>query len=108
MRKYMVLIAVVFGLLLAAGCGKKAKEWGPPVKATPEQIAMVSDGTVMVSPQSGKTIRKTDQTPALVYKGRLYFFSCEKSLAEFEKDPDRHALGVQSPNGMDISHTLDD
>ena len=44
MRKYMVLIAVVFGLLLAAGCGEKAKEWGPPVKATPEQIALVSDG----------------------------------------------------------------
>ena len=108
MRKYSIMIMFLFGMILAAGCAKKPKVWGPPVPATPEQIALMADGTKMISPQSGKPIVKSAQTPALVYKGRLYFFCCKRTVAEFEKDPDKYVLDVLSPNGLDISHTLED
>jgi YHS domain-containing protein len=70
--------------------------------ATAQEVALVPDGTQLVSPDSGKPILKNSSTPAWVYEGRLYFFCCPESRKKCMDDP-RLLQNVRSPNGYDLS-----
>lgn len=73
-----------------------------PVEATSEEHAFIEDGTVMISPVSGKTITKNSRTPALVYLNRLYFFCCRVDMRKFMENPGQYVDLVEIPNGMNI------
>jgi YHS domain-containing protein len=64
-------------------------------------VALVPDGTLLYSPDSGKPIQKNRATPALVYAGRLYFFCCPTSMQQCQVNP---ALlrNAKPPNGYDL------
>jgi protein-L-isoaspartate(D-aspartate) O-methyltransferase len=79
---------------------------------------MVLDGTELVSPNSGKPIVKDANTPALMYKGRLYFFCCpvcmqkcagDPSLLRTAKPPNGFRMGEtgQGPSGYTVRSVLD-
>lgn len=63
---------------------------------------MVQNGTVMTSAASGNSVTKSNQTPSVVYKNRLYFFCCQSHMREFCANPDQYISKVKLPNGMDI------
>jgi YHS domain-containing protein len=69
--------------------------------ATPQEIALVPDGTLLYSPDSGKPIQKNSGTPALVYAGRLYFFCCPTSMQKCQADPSL-LRNAKAPNGYDL------
>lgn len=73
-----------------------------PTVATNQQIALVQNGTVMASPASGQSVTKSNQTPSVVYKNRLYFFCCQSHMRRFCASPEQFVSQVQLPNGMDI------
>jgi hypothetical protein len=102
----------LFGLL---GCGKQEEPKTPAATtsstaapeatvarpATPEEVALVPNGTELYSPESGKPLQKTDLTPALVYNGRLYFLCCPVCMSNCQAKPS--LLGVaKPPNGYDL------
>ena len=70
--------------------------------ATAQEIALVPDGTLLYSPDSGKPIQKNARTPALVYGGRLYFFCCPTSMQMCQADP-RMLQNAKHPNGYDLA-----
>ena len=114
----LVCLASV-GLFTCVGCGRqKTPESAVPPKpgaevsvampamekarlATPQEIARVADGTLLVSPDSGKQLQKNSGTPALVYKGRLYFVCCPACLQKCLASPSLLQNAV-APNGFDL------
>lgn len=111
-------------LLIAVGCGQKEPSNMaqsqmrnatipiaplPPIAegvrpATPEEISMVPDGTQIYSPDSGKPTVKNANTPALVYKGRLYFFCCPTCMMKCGSDPSLLKT-AKPPNGYRLGET---
>ena len=75
--------------------------------ATPEDIALVPDGTRVLSPDSGKPVVKRANTPALVYKGRLYLFCCPTSMMKCGIDP-RVLQNATPPNGFELGELSKD
>jgi len=73
-----------------------------PTVATHQQFALVLNGTEMVSPASGQSFTKSNKTPAVIYKNRLYFFCCQSHTRTFCTYPERFVNQVELPNGMDI------
>lgn len=69
--------------------------------ATPEEAALVPDGTQLVSPESGKAIQKNALTPALVYDGRLYFVCCAVCLKKCQTSPSL-LQDTKPPNGYEL------
>jgi hypothetical protein len=112
----ITLVCLAAGCLFAlVGCGEQQ---GPktaaspavsptvsaakaPCAATREEIALVPDGTQLVSPESGKTVLKNASTPALVHDGRLYFVCCDVCVQKCQADPSL-LQGVKAPNGYDL------
>jgi hypothetical protein len=106
---------------LAAGCIFAWVRWGqeeapktPPQitsaaapvaaaarQATPQEVALVPDGTQLYSPESGKPVRKSSGTPALVYGGRLYFLCCAVCMRKCQADPSL-LKDAKPPNGYDL------
>ena len=41
-------------------------------------------------PVSGKVITDTKNAPKYTYRGKTYYFSCQKCLAEFKKNPEKY------------------
>jgi YHS domain-containing protein len=41
-------------------------------------------------PVSGKVITDTKKAPKYTYRGKTYYFSCQKCLAEFKKNPEKY------------------
>jgi YHS domain-containing protein len=83
---------------LARQSGATAPSAAVPRLATPDEVAKVPDGTKMISPESGKPVTKSPSTPALVYRGRLYFFCCAVCLRKCQADP-RYLDDARPPNG---------
>ena len=106
MRMNTLIIVGILSVILATGCDRQAKSVAYPVRATADQLALVKDGTQMISPVSNKSITKSPKTPGLVYRDKLYLFCCEGSMGKFQAYPNQYVNSVQPPNGMDISHTL--
>lgn len=74
---------------------------------TVEHRALIKDGTVMISPISGKRITKNANTPGVVYKNRLYFFCCSKDMSKFAANPELYTSFVPQPNGMEIPQVFE-
>ena len=68
---------------------------------TVEEVAEVSDGTQLISPESGKPVVKQASTPVLVYDGRLYFFCCAVCVRKCEANPNLLKQARQ-PNGFEL------
>jgi hypothetical protein len=83
----------------STAAGRPATAAGRP--ATAQEVALISDGTELYSPESDKLIQKSPTTPALVYGGRLYFFCCPTSMKRCEADPSL-LQSAKSPNGYDL------
>lgn len=114
----LVCLASV-GLFSCVGCGRQEapKSVVPPKTAaavpaavpvgakarpaTPQETALVPDGIQLVSPDSGKQLQKGPGTPALVYKGRLYFVCCPSCLQKCLASPSLLQNAV-APNGFDL------
>ena len=73
-----------------------------PRQATPQEVALVPDGTQLYSPDSGKAIQKTPSTLALVHGGRLYFVCCPTTMRKCQADPSL-LKDAKPPNGYDLS-----
>ena len=69
--------------------------------ATPQEVALVPDGTQLISAESGKAIQKNASTPALVYEGRLYFLCCEVCRQKCVANP-KLLLDAKPPNGYEL------
>ena len=79
------------------GCGKPEA----PRTPTPQEVALVPDGTQLISPDSGKPIKKNPGTPALVYDGRLYFFCCPVCMQKCQANLSLLRT-AKPPNGYDL------
>lgn len=115
------LVCLASGCLFAlVSCGKQEapKTTSPPTAplptasvtapvaaaarlATPQEVALVPDGTQLVSPESGKVIQKNASTPALVHDGRLYFICCAVSLQKCLGNPSL-LQDAKPPNGYEL------
>lgn len=57
-----ILIVVGFlAVILVTGCNRQAKSTAQPVRATAAQLALVKDGTTMISSVSNKSITKSSK-----------------------------------------------
>jgi protein-L-isoaspartate(D-aspartate) O-methyltransferase len=63
---------------------------------------MVPDGTRLISPDSGKPIIKSADTPALVYNDRLYFFCCPTCMLKCGSAPGLLQT-AKPPNGFRLA-----
>jgi YHS domain-containing protein len=94
----MALACLASGCMFTlVGCGRQEA----PKTATPQEVALVPDGTQLYSPDSGKPIQKNSSTPALVYDGRLYFFCCPTSMQQCQANPSL-LRNARPPNGYDL------
>jgi len=114
------------GMFALAGCGKQeAAQTAPTTAASPpanvaapavsapvlvakvarpptvKEVALVPDGTQLISPDSGKPVVKNASTPALVYDGRLYFLCCAICMQKCEANPSL-LLDAKAPNGYEL------
>lgn len=97
------LCFIAFVLLVPMLVSSQGQTTDKPLTPTVEERSLIEDGTVMISPVSGKKIIKKSSTPALVYRNRLYFFCCRKDMKKFINDIDMYSNMVPPPNGIDIS-----
>ena len=116
----IALVCLASGSMFAlVGCGKQEAAQtapttaAPPAASTPvavekvarpptvAEVALVPDGTQLVSPESKKAITKNSGTPALVYDGRLYFLCCAICVQKCQANP-RLLLDAEPPNGYDL------
>ena len=117
----IALACLTVGCLVAlAGCGKQEAPVTAPTPtapppaasvtapatagarlATPQEVALVPDGTQLVSAESGKPIQKSASTPALVYQGRLYFLCCAVCVQKCQANP-KLLLDAKPPNGYEL------
>ncbi|MBN2139155.1 MAG: thioredoxin domain-containing protein [Sedimentisphaerales bacterium] len=97
-----ILALVMVAILTFAGCSGAAKSNAGPFVATDAQVALVPNGTQMTSPVTGSPVTKSNQTPSVVYRNRLYFFCCQMHMRKFCENPLRYINTVKPPNGMDI------
>ena len=96
-------IIVIAAVIIAGGCSTQSGGVLAPTVATDEQVALLPNGAELFSPVSGNRIAKSNQTPSVVYKDRLYFFCCQSHMRQFCADPERYVEAVKSPNGLDIN-----
>jgi hypothetical protein len=116
----IALVCLASGSMFAlVGCGKQEAAQTAPTRASPSaasttvaiekvarpptvaEVALVPDGTQLVSPESKKAITKNSGTPALVYDGRLYFLCCAVCVQKCQANP-RLLLDAEPPNGYDL------
>jgi hypothetical protein len=123
----IALVCLACGSMFAlVGCGKQeaaqtvpttaasppasvaAPAGSPPVAVekvarppTVEEVALVPDGTQLISPDSGKPVVKNASTPALVYDGRLYFLCCATCAQKCQANPSL-LLDAKVPNGYEL------
>ncbi len=99
---------MIITIIIIAGCEKQLHRTVQPAQptiATARQLALIEDGTEMYSPVSGKLIIKSSQTPAIVYKGRLFMFCCQVDMRKFAANPQQYVDEVIPPNGTSIGDT---
>ena len=99
MRFGVIVLACLAGACIFALVRSGKDE--APRPATAQEVALVPDGTQLVSPESGKPIRKNASTPALVFGGRLYFLCCAVCMQKCQADP-RLLKDAKPPNGYDL------
>lgn len=94
------LISLISLVAFGTGCAEKESLSGPARSASPRELAKAKNGTEMISPVSGKTIVKANNTPALVWDGKLYMFCCDVDRQTFKDDPNSYSGEVLPPNAM--------
>jgi YHS domain-containing protein len=87
--RYSLLFFSIFIFIILSGCGEQ--ELKPQFEI--HQITQEELGKKIVCPICGMEITVSTQTPALEYKGQVYYFCTVDEKAQFMKTPEEFLSG---------------
>jgi len=83
--RYSLLLILLSVFVIFSGCGEKE----PKSQFKTHRIDQEELGVKTVCPICGMEITISAQTPALEYKGQIYYFCTEDEKDQFMKDPEK-------------------
>ena len=85
MPRFSLFLILLFVFVIFSGCGEKETE----SQFKTHRISQKELGEKVICPICGMEITVSTRTPALEYKGQIYYFCTQDEKAQFMKKPEK-------------------